>query len=313
VHKTVENQPVVGENESGPTSRANGTPSLTTPPAVKGSDGMADTHDTTTQGKAPAFQFYPKEFQSDCRDGGFSLQETGAYMLLMCAVWNRSGISSDVAQIAKICGVPVTVMRRMWTALRPFFIEHPGQPGMLTHPRLEKRLSEQAAFRRRQSDKGKASACARLNRKATGRQPEGNRTDTGQTILVDAGLQPEPNSTICDLQSPIKRSSREDGMGPDERLRAIAYELREIYPEVYAECRAGAVYRTTFATEARDNPKYYGLAELHPDIRKLREMLKIFLTRPLGDNASPGTPGQFLNMAPECDEVLRRSGWKASA
>lgn len=103
-------------------------------------------------------------------------------------------------------------------------------------------------------------------------------------------------------------------MGEDENLRAIAYELREIYPEVFAACRSGATYRTTRATEARDNPNYYGCAELHPNIKKLRALLEIFLTRPqFADKSSPGTPGQFLHMLPECDEILRRSGWKATA
>lgn len=102
-------------------------------------------------------------------------------------------------------------------------------------------------------------------------------------------------------------------MGPDEEIRAIAYQFREIYPEVYAATRAGAVYRTTIKTEERDNPNYYAAAEMHPDVDRLRALLELFLTRPLGDRSSPGTPGQFVNMLPECDEVLRRSGWKATA
>jgi hypothetical protein len=149
------------------------------------------------------------------------------------------------------------------------------------------------------------------------RAPGLHPVETGSKPEATPGLHPVETSPVfvgsgC-VSGERKNSQREDGMGPDERLRAIAYELREIYPEVYAACRAGAVYRTTHAMAARDNPKYYALAELYPDIRKLREMLKIFLTRPLGDKASPGSPGQFLNMAPECDEVLRRSGWKATA
>ena len=45
---------------------------------------------TSTPGKSPAFQFYAKEFLSDANQAGMSLQETGAYIRLICFEWNVS-------------------------------------------------------------------------------------------------------------------------------------------------------------------------------------------------------------------------------
>jgi hypothetical protein len=94
--------------------------------------------------------------------------------------------------------------------------------------------------------------------------------------------------------------------GADEEL---ASELLERYPEIYARCRSGAVYRTTHKTHERDYSNALALAQGWPNLERLIAMLEIFLKR-TDFNAKniPGTPGQFLNMAPDCDRLLREHG-----
>lgn len=136
--------------------------------------------------KAPAFQFYPNDFLMDGNVAGMSLQERGAYITLLCICWKEQSLPSDLGRLARMVGVPLTVFRRLWPALVPCFQIAAGR---LTHKRLELERRKQDAYRRRQSEAGKASAAQR----ATTVQPDGNHGST------DA--QPEPNSALSDLPS----------------------------------------------------------------------------------------------------------------
>lgn len=114
---------------------------------------MADSKDTTSS-KSPAFQFYPNDFLSDRNVIVMSLQERGAYITLICLAW-EAPIPDDVEHIARMCGVPLTAMRKLWPALSVCFRPDPDAGGFLIHPRLEKEREKQAQYRRRQSDASK--------------------------------------------------------------------------------------------------------------------------------------------------------------
>ena len=162
---------------------------------------MAD--DDLTTGKSPAFQFYPNDFLSDANVIGMSLQERGAYITLLCLCWQQGALPADVSRLARLCGAPVTAFRRLWPALEPCFRVDSDRPDRLIHPRLEREREKQAAFRRRQSDKGKASAA---HRKATEGQPESNHGSTTVESRLESGsvsVQPEANSSssVFGLQS----------------------------------------------------------------------------------------------------------------
>lgn len=161
-------------------------------------------------------------------------------------------------------------------------------------------------------EKNRQDAKDRYKRWKAGRH---NSVANGADNSVANGVIDPPTNatTVPSLPVPFKPRKSSGSDVEDPKIAAIASSLQEIYPEVYAAARSGAVYRTTQATYERDRPKYYAAAELHPDIKRLRALLEVFLTRPMGDKSSPGTPGQFVNMLPECDEVLRKSGWRATA
>lgn len=107
----------------------------------------------STPGKAPAFQFYPNDFLSDQNVICMSLQERGAYITLLCLCW-QNPLPSDVSRIARLCGVPLSMMRKLWPALSVCFRAHPSDPDLLIHPRLERERQKQADYKRRQSDNG---------------------------------------------------------------------------------------------------------------------------------------------------------------
>lgn len=113
--------------------------------------------------------------------------------------------------------------------------------------------------------------------------------------LQNAYETPTPNQTKPN-QEREKQSRADDG-----RINA----LQELYPVVYAKVRQGAFYR---ANPVRDYPNYLRLVDGWP-LERLEKMLELFLLLPPRDgNNIPGTPGQFLHMAPYCDQKLRENG-----
>jgi uncharacterized protein YdaU (DUF1376 family) len=304
VQKILENRPDQAYDRGASNEAGHGgaeTPDVALTTSREEGDDMAATD--STPGKSPAFQFYPKDFLTDQHVELMSLLERGAYITLICKCWIEGSLPADVERLARLCGAPLPAFRKLWPAIQPCFRQQSAESDRLVHPRLEKERKKQRAFRRRQSDNGKKG----------GRPPRSGKP-TDNPSLSPALVNPHKSFALSDLRSADsnqKSGGGNDGMGPDERIRAIAFELREIYAEVFAACRPGSVYRTTRATEDRDNPNYYAVAELYPDIRKLRGMLEVFLKLDTGNR--PGTPGQFRNMAPECAERLHLSGWKATA
>ena len=307
MQKSVGNQAEIADN--GATHRdVSSTPVRVTQEDNAPMSSSASDH-TSTPGKSPAFQFYAKEFLSDANQAGMSLQETGAYIRLICFEWNEhgKGIPDDAVRCARMVGASVGSMRKMWPTLRSCFIAHDAMTGRLVHPRLERERENQADYRRRQSDNGKRGGRPRKPKESQ-TKPTANPNETQPLTQTEA----KKSSPISDLRSAFK-TKRNGSEQPDEGIAQMASDVMEFYPEVYAQCRSGAVYRTTQVTFERDWPNYIALAETYPDPARLRAMLEIFLTRDLGDKSRPGTPGQFRHMAAECDEVLRRSGWKAAS
>lgn len=183
--------------------------------------------------KAPAFQFYAKEFLADANQAGMSLQEAGAYVRLMCVEWNEAGkgIPDSAVKCARMVGATDGHMKKMWPTLRRCFREHGSETGMLIHPRLEKEREKQESYRRRQSDKGRASATAR----ATGAQPDGNHGPTA--VQPDGNQIATLRSPISNLQSP---KNKKEPSSPKEPANPQVAEFLKWFPEEYKRRRHGA-------------------------------------------------------------------------
>lgn len=249
---------------------------------------MADPEHTTTPGKSPAFQFYVKEFLSDANQAGMSLQETGAYIRLMCYEWNEQGkgIPDDAMRAARMVGATSAQMRKMWTALRGCFQTHATTPHRIIHPRLELERKKQSAFHRRQSDNGKKGG---RPRKPVETQPKPTAN-------------PNKSSPISYLQTAVKK------IATDDPRDGIAADFLEQYPALYARVRHGARYAVSRIAMERDLEYARALAEGWPDVGRLLAMAEVFLRAEIGDKNRPGTVGQFLHYAPECDGLLRKNG-----
>lgn len=262
--------------------------------------------------KAPAFQFYPREFLADGNVSGMSLQERGAYITLLCICWCEGSLPLSVERLANMCGTPLKQFTKFWPAVRVCFQEHGDR---YIHPRLERERDKQAAYRALQSERGKRSG---ESRRGTGHEPRLNRGSTGNPTKP----QQDSGSTgieLSDLQSPEVPPNPPDGglleqekpklperFLADPELADRAASLLMLYPQVYAKARAGAA---SPIRESRDWPKALDLAATFPDLKRLGLMVEVFLKRTdIGPKNIPGTLGQFAHMAPDCDRLLREHG-----
>lgn len=247
--------------------------------------------------KSPAFQFYPKEFLMDGNVLSMSLPERGAYITLLCICWQEKSLPCDLRRLANIVGVPLKAFQKLWPSLSACFVT---QGDRLFHPRLEKEREKQEGHRQRQSDKGMASAVARANRTLTVVPPNGNHGST----TVQPDTQPELNSPISDLRSPILKPNT--NISFEDAVKEKAGRFLEKYPLIYAEERRGAHFQLKpvlhFMTACE-------LVQGWPDEKRLELMFRTFCQLPTSEKmAWPGTPAQFLHLAPEIDVRLRQAG-----
>ena len=108
---------------------------------------MAESYDTTTPGKSPAFQFYAKDFDSGTR--ALSAEEVGSYIRFLCHQWDKGSIPRDLESLARIAGISLTRMRRVWVHLEGYFILDPDNDSRtrLLNVRLERERLKQATRR----------------------------------------------------------------------------------------------------------------------------------------------------------------------
>lgn len=259
--------------------------------------------------QSPAFQFYPKDFITDGRVATMSAEEVGIYIRLLCYCWTEGSIPDDLELLARIGGVTHRRMQGAWLALQFCFQPDPKAPvGWYVQPRIERERAKQAAFRQKQAENGRK-----------GGRPPSNGKPVETQALPNAQPKPEAKeSSPSSSPSPVRERDTHaavNGNGhslpalmPDEGLRLRAGAFIEDYPEIYARCREGATYRVSRIKMDRDLEYAYELVQGWDD-QRLRAMLEVFLRRDDRDaNNRPGTPGQFLNMAPDCDRLLRSAG-----
>lgn len=99
-------------------------------------------------GKSPAFQWYVNDFLGSGRVRAMSLDEVGAYTLLLNYDWNEVGLPDELAPFSKWLGVTPRKASALWDAVRPNFTLREGR---WYNPRLEKERAKQEENRRKKS------------------------------------------------------------------------------------------------------------------------------------------------------------------
>lgn len=141
--------------------------------------------------KAPAFQFYPKDFLSDERVRLMSNTELGVYIKLLCLCWLEGSLPADHSSLARLVHLPVARLERLWDGpVGQCFTER--QWGRLGNKRLDAERAKQEVYRRRQTDNGRKGG------RPTNDVPE---KPTGYSGLTQP--KPKQSSPISDLQSSV--------------------------------------------------------------------------------------------------------------
>ncbi len=101
--------------------------------------------------------FYVSDYLADTMD--LTLQEHGAYTLLLWNLWAKDGaISADPARLARMLGVSIEEWESLWPGISGYFKE---VDGCLTHTRVTKELERAKDLRRKRAEYGKKGAESR--------------------------------------------------------------------------------------------------------------------------------------------------------
>jgi len=131
--------------------------------------------------KAPAFQFYPKDYLSDAKIRAMTFKQRGMYWTLVCHCWIEQGLPADPKEIARILGIPTPARfeQHDWPAIgRCFYLKE----GTYQHGRLDIERRKQDEYREAGRLAGIASGESRrrranerpFNDRSTDREPNGN-------------------------------------------------------------------------------------------------------------------------------------------
>lgn len=125
----------------------------------------------TQREKAPAFQFYPKDFLTDGKVLCMSNEVVGMYIKLLAIDWLEDGIPAGL--FLKLTGFEWFNencelrgdSEAIEAQLADCFIPHPTIPGRVTNPRLLKERQKQAERREERSKAGKNGAEAKKSKR----------------------------------------------------------------------------------------------------------------------------------------------------
>jgi uncharacterized protein YdaU (DUF1376 family) len=117
---------------------------------------------------APAFQFYPRDFLSACEVKAMTLEQVGAYIMLLCWAWQDNGLDPDhLDQYRRALRLPKARWERVWAVVGQRFSvsTNPGCDHNLRNAKQECVRTELKAYHERQQNAGKHGAEQRYGRK----------------------------------------------------------------------------------------------------------------------------------------------------
>ena len=168
--------------------------------------------------KAPAFQFYPKDWLTDPDVVCMSMAQKGAYITLICYCWREDKLPNNPDYIRKLLG-NVPKWKTLWNGIKHKF---EVQGNYLVHPRLEKERIKQEEHRRKKSISGKIGMEKRWNKPKI-------IDNTVKDVLITK------NNSSSSTSSPIAHSS--------DIYTSSFNEFWEIYPRKVGKKKAMEVWK----------------------------------------------------------------------
>jgi len=146
--------------------------------------------------KAPAFQFYPKDWLTDPDVVCMSMAQKGAYITLICYCWREDKLPNNPDYIRKLLG-NIPKWKTLWNGIKHKF---EIQGDYLVHPRLEKEKLKQEEFRLKKSIAGKKGMEKRWSE-------SGNNHNTVKDVLITKNNSSSSTSSSIAHSSDIYTSS----------------------------------------------------------------------------------------------------------
>ncbi len=250
------------------------------------------------------------------------LESRGLYREMLSQAWRRGArLPNDPEQIRRMTGVTEKEWNRSWKRVQPYW--RVDGADLVNDTQLEvytetKRRQVVLSERGRSGSESRWQARSDVTLSTTQVQPRHEQDaclSNAQALLKHSvssaqvvlnGMRnewPPSPSPSPDQREEISLNVR-DQAETDKTDKAAGFLDR--YPVVYAKVRHGARY---LVKPVRDFYYAQQLVAAWPDLDRLDLMAEVFLRMSAKEaNNIPGTPGQFLHMAPECDARLREYG-----
>src|SRR5579884_2249228 len=222
--------------------------------------------------KAPAFQFYADDFVADTV--GFTAEEVGAYVRMMCWQWKQGAIPSDLDRLAIVAGVAPARMRVIWKTLEGKYEPHPTLADAFVQPRLE-RVRAEAAQRARSGSIGGSTRVANFKRtpkQNASEHPSKTQANTQAKLKQNASERPSKTqaNTQAKVNPPVSNNDSEaqlprrpgDADAPPTWFDPIRAEVKAVLDVVLCSLtqeqrvslgRYGAKRWANFAREEKKN------------------------------------------------------------
>jgi uncharacterized protein YdaU (DUF1376 family) len=237
--------------------------------------------------KAPAFQFFPRDFLSSPKVDRMQMTERGAYITLLCRCWLDNGLPTDLSELAHYCRMKPAQFERLWKSgkIRECFHERGGK---LHNERLDAERKKQAAYYQRQSENARAKWHSRGT--TTAMPPHSQQQASGNTRAITRVADAE-----ADRKQQIAKSVLEGG--PGETLPAMDSWFSELHAAYPPQSRtSGYITEQAFVAALTEDGR--------PPSDVFAEMLANL------DNQKRGYQWRVKRYIPNLDNWLRGGKWK---
>lgn len=102
--------------------------------------------------KAPAFQFYARDYLTEGKVRRMPWAARGVYVDLLCTYWLDGGLPNNPAALARMVGMTTKKFAALWVHILPCF---EANGNALIQKRMQAELAKTKAFREKQSENGK--------------------------------------------------------------------------------------------------------------------------------------------------------------
>jgi uncharacterized protein YdaU (DUF1376 family) len=159
--------------------------------------------------KAPAFQFYPRDFLGDSNVAVMTAEQVGAYWLLLCYCWIDHTLPMDRKKLASLARIHHLHWDRVWSAIGHCFQQ--TDEGYI-HPRLEREREKQQRHSSHMSAAGARGAAKRWPKPGHGQAIAKPQPDGSQAIAPDSSS--SSSSSSEEKERALKTQLPPQGINP---------------------------------------------------------------------------------------------------